>query len=58
MEAKDYINICAILLSPVIAVCITLWYQNRAERMKTKKDIFFTLMKNRTSRYVRVMPIL
>lgn len=47
MQPKDYINIAAILLSPVIAVCITLWYQNRVEKLKTKKEVFFVLMKNR-----------
>lgn len=52
MENKDWIGIAAILLSPVIAVLVTLWYQNRAEKRTMKKDIFFTLMKNRNSIYI------
>lgn len=49
METKDWINVAAILLSPVIAVLVTLWYQSRKEKRDIKLDIFFTLMENRAS---------
>jgi hypothetical protein len=48
----EWINVLAILFSPVIAVGVTLWYQKRSEIIKTKKDIFFTLMKNRNSIHI------
>ena len=38
------INIIAILLSPVIAVLVTLWYQSRREKRNTKLSLFITLM--------------
>jgi|GEM_PF-1124555 len=43
----NIINIFAILLSPVIAVCITLWYQNYKAKQKEKINLFLTLMANR-----------
>jgi len=45
----EIVNVMAILFSPLIAVGVTLWYQKRSEIIKTKKDIFFTLMKYRNS---------
>jgi len=48
----EWINVFAILLSPVIAVSITLWYQNRSEKRKTKRELFFTLMKHRNSIHI------
>ncbi|HEY2581637.1 MAG TPA: DUF6680 family protein [Mucilaginibacter sp.] len=48
----EIINVLAILFSPLIAVGVTLWYQKRSEIIRTKKDIFFTIMKNRNSIYV------
>jgi len=45
----EWINVLAILLSPLIAVMITLWYQNRSEKIKAKKTLFLTLMKHRQS---------
>jgi hypothetical protein len=54
MECKDLINLLAILLSPVIAVVVTLWYQSRTENRNIKKNIFFALMKNRNSLYIPV----
>jgi hypothetical protein len=41
------INIIAILLSPVIAVCITLWYQNYKTKKDAKYHLFLTLMAHR-----------
>ncbi|MDQ7818353.1 MAG: hypothetical protein RDU14_15100 [Melioribacteraceae bacterium] len=43
----EIINIIAILLSPVIAVCITLWYQNYRLKRNDKMELFLTLMANR-----------
>lgn len=48
----EWVNIVAIILSPVIAVCITLWYQNTSEKKKVKRDIFMLIMKNRNSLYL------
>ena len=41
------INIIAILLSPIIAVCITLWYQNYKSKRNDRINLFLTLMANR-----------
>lgn len=41
------INIIAILLSPVIAVLITLWYQSYKEKRDAKLRLFLTLMAHR-----------
>ena len=43
----NFINIIAILLSPIIAVCITLWYQNYKSKRNDKINLFLTLMANR-----------
>lgn len=40
-------EILAILVSPAIAVGITLWYQNRKERRERKDRLFQTLMVHR-----------
>jgi hypothetical protein len=42
-------EIVAILLSPVIAVGVTLWYQARKERRDTKRWLFSTLIATRHS---------
>jgi hypothetical protein len=42
-----YINIVAVALSPVIAVIVTLLYQQRKEKRQVKFDLFLTLMANR-----------
>ena len=44
MEA---INIIAVLLSPVIAVGVTLWWQQRKEKRDSKERLFLTLMAHR-----------
>lgn len=41
------VNIIAVLLSPIIAVLITQWLQDRAEKRKDKMQIFKTLMTSR-----------
>jgi hypothetical protein len=43
------INILAILLSPVIAVGITLWWQRRKETSDRKHNLFMTMMAQRKS---------
>jgi Family of unknown function (DUF6680) len=42
-------TIFAIVLGPVIAVIITLWYQNRKEKRDFKHHIFYELMAHRKS---------
>ena len=42
-------NIIAVILGPIIAVIITLWYQSRKEKRDTKHRIFLTLMGHRKS---------
>nr|WP_325214172.1 DUF6680 family protein [uncultured Oscillibacter sp.] len=41
------VNVAAVVLSPVIAVLVGQFLQNRAEKRKDKMDIFKTLMVNR-----------
>lgn len=43
----DVLTLLAILLGPVVAVCITLWWQNRKERRDAKRHLFMTLMAQR-----------
>ena len=43
----EIINIIAILLSPVIAVLVTLWYQSYKSKRDAKMNLFLTLMANR-----------
>jgi hypothetical protein len=50
VRALDIINIIAILLSPVIAVVVTLWHQDRKERRGTKLWLLNTLIATRSSR--------
>jgi len=52
MTYKDWINLAAILFSPIIAVAVTLWYQDRKDKRQVKKDIFFALMRNRNSIFI------
>jgi ABC-type arginine/histidine transport system permease subunit len=43
------INIIAVIIGPIVAVIITLWYQSRKEKRDTKHRIFLTLMAHRKS---------
>lgn len=43
----EWVNVVAILLSPVIAVLVTLWYQQRKEKRDLKRWILQTLITNR-----------
>jgi hypothetical protein len=47
MEAKDWITVTALIIGPVAAVMITLWYQNRSEKQAAKQRLFSVLMANR-----------
>jgi hypothetical protein len=42
-----WLSIVSTLLSPVIAVIITLWWQNRKEKRDAKERLFLTLMAHR-----------
>ncbi len=44
---KDIINIIAIIIGPIVAVCITLWWQQRKEKREAKLRLFTTLMAHR-----------
>lgn len=44
MEIKDWINIVAIILSPIFAVIITMWLTTRNEKRKEKMEVFKQLM--------------
>lgn len=41
------ITIIAVFLSPIVAVLITVWYQNRKEKRGTKINLFMTLVSTR-----------
>ena len=45
----EVMNIVAVILGPVCAVLITLWYQARKEKRDGKLRLFFTLMAHRKS---------
>jgi hypothetical protein len=51
---QDNAEILAILLSPLIAWIVTILYQNRAEKRKTKIDLFMVLMAKRRSTPVAI----
>ena len=42
-----WLSIISTLLSPVIAVLVTLWWQNRKEKRDSKEKLFLTLMAHR-----------
>jgi len=46
---KDIINIIAVIVGPIVAVSITLWYQGRKEKRDTKHRAFLLLMAHRKS---------
>jgi hypothetical protein len=45
----DIVNIIAIVVGPIIAVVITLWWQERKEHRDAKRRLFLTLMAQRRS---------
>jgi len=40
-------NFLAIVLGPVTAVCVTLWFQSRKEKLAAKRQLFLSLMAER-----------
>ena len=46
---KDWLTLVALLLGPVAAVAVTLWYQRRSEKRAAKHKLFVTLMAHRKS---------
>jgi hypothetical protein len=49
IEAKDWITVAALVIGPVSAVIITLWYQQRTEKQAAKQRLFAALMSQRKS---------
>lgn len=47
MEHKDWINLYALILSPIIAIVITLWHQSRKEKREQRMELFLNLIKSR-----------
>lgn len=50
MDAKDWINIGAIIISPILAVQIQKWLETHREDKSRKYNLFLTLMMTRTHR--------
>jgi hypothetical protein len=46
---KDIINIIAVIIGPIVAVAITLWYQGRKEKRDAQHRLFTVLMAHRKS---------
>jgi hypothetical protein len=46
---ENIMEIMAIIISPVVAVLITVWLQRRHQIYDAQKNVFFTLMANRKS---------
>lgn len=46
---KDIINIIAVIVGPIVAVGITLWYQDRKEKRDAQYRLFTVLMAHRKS---------
>ncbi len=44
---KDWISIIAILISPLIAVCVTVWLEKRRSKRNDKMELFQVLMTQR-----------
>jgi hypothetical protein len=47
MTSKEWINLAAIVVGPIVAVILTLWWQQRKERRDAKHRLFLTLMAHR-----------
>lgn len=47
VRVTDIVMVAAVLIGPVIAVLITLWWQRRKESHDSKKRLFLTLMVHR-----------
>lgn len=44
---NEWISIIAVLMSPLIAVCVTMWLEKRRQKRRDKMDLFKTLMTQR-----------
>jgi len=44
MQTKDYVDLIVLFFSPIIAVLITIWYQNRQGRRTAKMGLFIDLI--------------
>ncbi len=51
MTIDQIITVIAIIVSPIIAVIITLWHQSRSEQRDHKFQLFQTLMRRRKDAY-------
>ena len=47
IEMKDWISIIAVLVSPLIAVSVTVWLEKRRQKRKDKMELFQALMTQR-----------
>lgn len=47
VKITDVIMIIAVLVGPIVAVCITLWSQTRKDKETAKRRLFLTLMGER-----------
>lgn len=59
MNAQFWINVLAIVLSPILAVLITIWLTRRNEKRKEKMEAFRQLMISRvtasTEEFVKIV---
>ncbi len=44
---NEWISILAVLTSPLIAVCVTIWVEKRGQKRKDKMDLFKVMMTQR-----------
>ena len=47
MTTNEIVTVVALILGPVTAVLITLWYQWRSQRREAKQKLFITIMAHR-----------
>lgn len=47
IKTLNILAILAVIVGPISAVIITLWYQSRKQKLETKERIFLTLMAHR-----------
>lgn len=50
MEIRDWLNIIALIIAPILALQIQKWLEKYREDRKRKLDIFKTLMSTRANR--------
>lgn len=47
IKMNEWISILAVLTSPLIAVCVTIWVEKRGQKRKDKMDLFKVMMTQR-----------